>query len=231
MAITPCRREPFGAGTAPALLRPRLRLLRRSACAYAAADRLGVLVERSDESLLDACRRGDEAAWEALVARYQRLVYGIPRRAGLDADSASDVFQTVFVRLVAALETIEQPDRLRAWLVTTAKRETFRVIRKNRAQPALLDDIAETGGATPEPVDEGLPADKAFEEVETRDEVRRALDSIDERCRELLGLLFFSAEPPQYAEIASRLGMPEGSIGPTRARCLRKLLLQLENAR
>jgi RNA polymerase sigma factor (sigma-70 family) len=187
-------------------------------------------VERSDESLLEACRHGDEAAWEALVARYQCLVYSVPRRAGIDPDSASDVFQTVFARLVAALETIEQPDKLRAWLVTTAKRETWRVIRRNRAEPALLDDIAEDATKL-EPADEALPADKVFEELETLHEVRNALDSLDERCRELLTLLFYTAEPPQYAEIASRLGMPEGSIGPTRARCLKKLLLRLENTR
>jgi RNA polymerase sigma factor (sigma-70 family) len=72
---------------------------------------------------LQACRRGDEAAWEALVERYQRLIYTIPRRAGLDKDQAAEVFQEVFTTLFEKLETIEQPERLQAWLVTTARRK------------------------------------------------------------------------------------------------------------
>ena len=79
---------------------------------------------QSDEELLRACRRGDEAAWEALVRRYQRLVYAVPRRAGLDEDAAADVFQDVFATLLENVGAIEQPSRLHAWLVTTARRKT-----------------------------------------------------------------------------------------------------------
>ncbi|HKP13543.1 MAG TPA: sigma factor, partial [Blastocatellia bacterium] len=82
----------------------------------------------SDEALVLACRRGDETAWETLVERFQRLVYTISRRAGLDEDAAADVFQNVFASLVERLDRIEQPDRIQAWLVTTAKRETWRAI-------------------------------------------------------------------------------------------------------
>ena len=69
--------------------------------------------EERDGSLLEACKRGDQSAWNALVGRYERLVYSIPRRAGLDADAAADIFQTVFTRLVTSLDNIEQPERLR----------------------------------------------------------------------------------------------------------------------
>ncbi|HYN88511.1 MAG TPA: hypothetical protein VER55_08265, partial [Ardenticatenaceae bacterium] len=71
-------------------------------------------MESSDEALVLACRRGDAAAWEALVRRYQRLIYTIPRRAGLDEEQAADIFQRVFEKLVAKLHEIEQPDRVKA---------------------------------------------------------------------------------------------------------------------
>ncbi|HSB28198.1 MAG TPA: sigma-70 family RNA polymerase sigma factor, partial [Pyrinomonadaceae bacterium] len=82
----------------------------------------------SDAQLIKECRRGDEAAWESLVRRYQKLIYAIPRRAGLDEDEAAEVFQEVFTALLRQLENIEDPDRLHAWLVTTARRITWKMI-------------------------------------------------------------------------------------------------------
>jgi hypothetical protein len=78
------------------------------------------ILELSNEALLQACRRGDPLAWEALIRRYQRLVYAIPRRAGLDEDHMAEVFQRVFEKLVKYLDQIERPDRIGAWLATTA---------------------------------------------------------------------------------------------------------------
>ena len=141
---------------------------------------------QSDEELLRACRRGDEAAWEALVRRYQRLVYAVARRAGLDEDAAADVFQDVFATLLENVEAIEQPSRLHAWLVTTARRKTWLAIKRSRRAVAL--------------------------------------DELDERCRLLLTMLFYRADTPPYSEVAAALGTTEGSVGPTRARCLKKLL-------
>jgi DNA-directed RNA polymerase specialized sigma24 family protein len=77
-------------------------------------------MEPTDKQLLLACRRGEESAWEALVNRYQRLMYAIPRRAGLDDDQAAEVFQEVFTTLFQKLNDVDDPDRLHAWLVTTA---------------------------------------------------------------------------------------------------------------
>lgn len=186
-------------------------------------------MEQSDRELLLACRRGDEAAWEALVQRYQRLIYTIPRRAGLGEDLASDVFQEVFATLFEKLDEIENPDRLKAWLVTTARRKTWRSIsRENRAQ-TFGDDDDETGDAELSrlPDDAPLP-DEVLVQLEEQHQVQRAVAALDERCRELLTLLFYQAEPPPYSEIAARIGTTEGSIGPTRARCLQKLLRILE---
>ena len=169
---------------------------------------------RSDEQLLAACRRGDEDAWEALVLRYQRLIYAIPRRAGLDEDAAAEIFQDVFTTLLESIESIEQPSRLQAWLVTTAKRKTWRAVGRAKA---LRPFASEEGGSEDEMydlADEGLLPDEAL----TR------LEELGGRCQTLLQMLFYAAAPPPYSEIAAALGTSEGSIGPTRARCLKKLL-------
>lgn len=186
-------------------------------------------MEPSDKELLAACRRGEETAWEQLVQRYQRLVFTIPRRAGLNEDQAADVFQEVFATLLRKLNDIDDPERLHAWLVTTARRTTSRVIAK--AQLSIsVDDYAETLGeklaATP---DNAALADELLLRLEEQHRVRRALERLDERCQKLLKLLFYESEPLSYAEIASLLGTSEGSIGPTRARCLEKLLRLLES--
>lgn len=179
----------------------------------------------NDEALLAACRRGDEAAWEALLARYQRLVYAIPRRAGLDEERAGEVFQRTFVKLIEHLERIEEPARIRAWLVTTARRETWRLIsREAPAQsPADSDELQEEESRVSRlPNDDALP-DEVIAELEEQHAVRLAVAAMDERCRRLVSLLFYRPDPAPYAEIAQALDLPEGSIGPTRARCLQKL--------
>jgi RNA polymerase sigma factor (sigma-70 family) len=179
---------------------------------------------QSDEQLLAGCRRGDEGAWEALVLRYQRLIYAIPRRAGLDEDAAAEIFQEVFTTLLESIEAIEQPSRLQAWLVTTAKRKTWRAVGRARS---LRPFASEEGGGEDEMydlADEGLLPDEALTRLEEQHLVRAALTELGDRCRTLLQMLFYAAEPPPYSEIAAALGTSEGSIGPTRARCLKKLL-------
>src|SRR5215210_1787560 len=97
-------------------------------------------MERTDEQLLLACRRGEEAAWEALVTRYQRLIFTVARRAGLDEDLAAEVFQDVFATLLENIDSIEQPSRLHAWLVTTARRKTWRLISRRGPAHSFGDD-------------------------------------------------------------------------------------------
>jgi RNA polymerase sigma factor (sigma-70 family) len=182
-------------------------------------------MEHSDESLVRACRRGDETAWEVLVSRYQRLVYAVPRRAGLDAEASADVFQEVFVTLVRSLETLEQPERLSAWLLTIARRATWRHVQQRiaaRANLAELDEVAE------EALDGELLPEDALLLLEEQHEVRTALAQLDERCRQLLTMLFYSSVSPSYEQVAAALGMAEGSIGPIRARCLERLQRQIK---
>jgi RNA polymerase sigma factor (sigma-70 family) len=184
----------------------------------------------TDKQLLLACRRGEESAWEALVNRYQRLMYAIPRRAGLDDDQASDVFQEVFTTLFQKLNDIEDPDRLHAWLVTTARRKTWRLISKKRLTGQMQSGDDDDGSAEEIariPDDAPLP-DETLLKLEEQHRVRTALSGLEERCRKLLTMLFYQSETPSYSEIAVSLGISEGSIGPTRARCLEKMLRLLD---
>lgn len=187
------------------------------------ATTFNTLDEASDENLVLACRRGDADAWDVLVNRYQRLIYTIPRRAGLDEDQAAEVFQRTFVRLLGNLDRIRQPESIHAWLVTTARRETLQLIREEYNEKSIsptkehLDDEF-TSEAIPD--DQPLPGE-TLERLEEQHLVRLAIAEMDQRSRDLLNLLYYY--PLSYAEIAALLDIPEGSLGPTRARCLEKL--------
>ena len=181
----------------------------------------------SNEELIQACRRDDGAAWEILVRRYERLVYSIPLRAGLDRERAAEVFQQVFTKFVEHLDRIEQPDRIGAWLATTARRETWSLSqRESLTYPLSLDDNEEESHylAAGDP----LP-DKVLLRLEEQNMIRLAVAELNEQCRRLLRLLFFEPNPLSYAEIAEELDISEGSIGPTRIRCLKKLRRLLDN--
>ena len=182
-------------------------------------------MESSDEALVLACRDGDPLAWEALVMRYQRLVYAIARNAGLDVEQAADVFQRVFAALVESLDKIEQPAQIGAWLATTARHEAWRLSRRERAAYRVHGESIDQAD---EIADAELLPEALVLRLEQQHHVRTALASLDERCRRLLQLLFYRSDSPAYSEIASVLGIREGSIGPTRARCLHKLRRRLE---
>ncbi len=190
--------------------------------------------EEDDASLVARCRVGDASAWRTLVGRYQRLVYAIARRVGFDDHAAADVFQTVFVRLHEALPRLQQPERLQAWIVTTARRESLLQLRRAKRTVSLAPagEATADGGADDvagfDPVDEALLPDEQLEQLQELHRVRRALDALDERCRRLLLLLFDDGPAGGgYEQVGAELGMPVGSIGPTRARCLDKLRRQV----
>lgn len=177
----------------------------------------------TDADLVARCRAGDASAWSVLVHRYQRLVTAIVTRAGFDGHAAADVFQTVFLALLEHLPRLQQPERLQAWIVTTAKREALRA----RARAARLVSLnADEADAAPafEIADDAMLAEDALAELQQLQGLRVALDLLDERCRRLLAALYADEDrPPPYEQLAVSLGMPVGSIGPTRGRCLDKL--------
>jgi RNA polymerase sigma factor (sigma-70 family) len=175
--------------------------------------------ELDDAALVFACRSGDADAWDVLVTRYERLIYTIARNAGLDVDLAADVYQCVFASLVEHLASIEHPARIRAWLITTARHEAWRVKRREQLAGQLFNS-SEHAEALP---DEALPPHDLVLRIEEQHRIQAAVAALDDRCRQLIILLFYKAKSPSYAEIAATLGMVESSVGPTRARCLQKL--------
>ena len=184
---------------------------------------------RTDRELIAACLAGDAAAWEAIVARYQRLVYSIPLKARLSADDAADIFQSVWLKLYEKLTGLRDHEKLSSWLITTTTRELWRVTARKRrdAVPTAGDDDDQTDALSQIPATAPL-ADAERELLEQQQLVRAALDGLPERCRNLLTMLFYEKDELSYAEIARRMGMPVPSVGPTRARCLEKMRKSLQ---
>jgi RNA polymerase sigma factor (sigma-70 family) len=180
-------------------------------------------IESSDAQLLEACRRGDETAWNALVQRFQRLVAAVPRRAGLSEDLVAEVFQEVFLALFEKLDSIEQPDRLRAWLVTTAKFKTWRIVSKEKISQNIPEETDDEESFF-EITDEAPLPDEVLIELEEQHLVRTAVGELDERCRIMLTMLYLNETGATYAEVAQIVGVSETSISPLRARCLKKML-------
>lgn len=176
--------------------------------------------EHSDAQLIAACIKGEAWAWNVLVDRYKRLVYSIALRAGLGQEDAADVFQTVFTVLLENLSRIYEPQGLAAWLITTAKRTSWNVLRKRQRESTDSEGIAATLSAA----EEWLLSEH-WEEARWADQalVGQALERLSGRCKRLLRLLYYDRSEPTYEQISRRLRMPLGSIGPTRARCLQKM--------
>ena len=175
-----------------------------------------------DAGLVKRCRQGDQTAWDALVDRYQRLIYAIPRRAGLSEEQAADVFQEVFLTLVEKIDAIEQPERIRSWIVTTAKFKTWGVIRGSKGlySPETEEEMeAEMTAIT----DKSPLADDLLIELEEQHLIRTALTQLEERCQQILSMIYLCDPAASYAEVAVAIGVGETSISPLRSRCLKKL--------
>ncbi len=178
-----------------------------------------------DASLVRRCLQGDGSAWAALVARYERLIFAIARRGGLVEADGADVLQTVFLRLLKHMPTLNEPDKLQAWIVTTSKREVLTRRRRHEPTVPLDDPSADGNGRESEALqvaDDAAGPEASLEHWQRVMRVRRALESLDTHCRRLL-MVLFGSDSPGYSEASNLLDMPLGSIGPTRARCLEKL--------
>lgn len=181
-------------------------------------------LERSDAELLEACRRGDEQAWNSLVVRFQRLIAAVPRRAGLSEDLTAEVFQEVFLALLEKLDDIDQPERLRAWLVTTAKFKTWRIVAKEKISQKTSPQIDDEEENFFDIADESPLAEEVLIELEEQHLVRTAVSNLDERCRTMLMMLYLNEPPASYSAVAAAVGVSETSVSPLRARCLKKMM-------
>lgn len=166
---------------------------------------------------------GDPKAWDQLVRRHSQLVWVVARSHRLDRTDAADAVQNTWTALAEHLPRLTTPDRLRAWLVTTARRESLRILeRRSQERPAPCPgETALVHG--PEPRVLGTARDRA---------VKLAFDRLPDRCRTLLAL---HANAPEltYAQLAAALEMNTTSVGRTKSRCLdhlRRLLAQLDLA-
>lgn len=165
--------------------------------------------------LLEAAVRRDELAWNALVSRYAALVKSVARSYRLNVRDAEDVNQTVWLRLVEHVGEIRTPEALPKWIVTTTRHESLRVIRA-RARMSLVDRVVDTADEAAD------TAEAELLRAERDQAVRDGLAELEPKRRELLELL--ATDPPiSYRDISRRLGMPVGSIGPSRARSLARL--------
>ena len=168
-------------------------------------------------ALVSRAREGDQGAWNAIVERYLPLVCGLARRYRLSEADGDDVCQTVWLRLVEKLDDLREPAALPGWIATTTRNECLRVI-SGRKKMTPVDPVDSTTLA-------GVEDDVAGDDLvaaEERQALRDGLAALPEDRRELL-LILLTDPPVPYADISERLGIPIGSIGPTRARALEQL--------
>ena len=166
--------------------------------------------------LVEGALAGDQAAWDALVVRLERVVWKAVNMMTYDPEVRDDAFSATWLRLAERLDQIREPEKLPGWLTTTACNEVPIDSLDDRGQPTfdvLVADVDHAGT---------LVAD------ERRREVREAFGRLDENCRELLTVLLLADPPVPYDEASARLGRPIGALGPSRRRCLDKMRSLLE---
>jgi RNA polymerase sigma factor (sigma-70 family) len=172
--------------------------------------------------LFRAFRAGDEAKMGDLVALLTPLLWHTARAQRLDAQAAEDVVQMSWLALVRSADSIVDPQAVMQWLMVTVRREAWRMVKKSdQVEPREFeaDDLVTSP--------EALPEEQVLRgQADSR--LWQHMNQLSERCRALLRVVAF-ADRPDYASVAEALGMPVGSIGPTRGRCLAKLRLQLDN--
>jgi RNA polymerase sigma factor (sigma-70 family) len=175
----------------------------------------GTLASRAAQ-LFVAFRDGDESKMADLVSLVTPILWHTARAQRLDYDAAQDVVQTSWLALVRSADTIADPQAVLQWLIVSTRREAWRIVKKSgRDEPREFeaDDVVSPTRELPEEV--MLASDE-----ESR--LWQHIAQLPERCRALLRVIAF-ADRPDYAAVAESLGMPIGSIGPTRGRCLGKL--------
>ncbi len=172
--------------------------------------------------LVRQAAEGDRWAWERLVDQYARIIWAVTRDFKLAESDAADVFQATWLRLFEHIDRLEYPARVGSWLMVTARRECLRNVAARKRVVLVHDDgaLGDVVAHDPE-VDERLLADERAQHV------REAISHLPWQWQQLVRLLM--ADPqPSYAEISDQLGLPIGSIGPTRGRCLARLRALLQ---
>jgi RNA polymerase sigma factor (sigma-70 family) len=174
----------------------------------------------SNTEVLLAWRSG-VSGWDALVERYSRLVWSVPRSFRLSHADASDVYQCTWLCLAEHLDRVRRPESLGTWLVRTATRQSLAVVRARGREVPL--DRWEPESTLPAP-------DEVVVESDRQHRLWTALMTLNERCQRLLCIAAHSPEL-SYTQVAEALGMKVSSVGQTRSRCLAALRRKLEGDR
>ncbi|MGB1253122.1 MAG: RNA polymerase sigma factor [Candidatus Promineifilaceae bacterium] len=182
--------------------------------------------DQEDTALVQGCLDGNEVAWDALIERYNRLIYSIPLRYGVSQSLADEIFQETCLIMLEKLGTLRDQARVGSWIITTTRRLCMQHWRQNKRLKTS-------------PIEDDMDFDSGEEAVETsmlqleqQHLIYQALVNIPSRDQTLLRALYFDVPPRPYAEIAVALNVPLGSIGPLRARGLQKLrreMMRLES--
>ena len=178
--------------------------------------RARVRAERPTEALVAAAADGDPQAWRELIDRFAVLIRSVTRSHRLCDADAEDVAQLTWLRAVEHIGRLRDPERFGAWVCTTARRECLRILQGRKRVVPTADEVRTPLFAAH--VDE----DEIARAAERRTAVRAALGTLPPKQRTLLRLLHSEREP-SYDAISAQLGMPVGSIGPTRGRALERL--------
>jgi RNA polymerase sigma factor (sigma-70 family) len=165
---------------------------------------------------VDRARNGDRAALHELVRELNPLLWHVARSQGLDSEDAADVVQTTWLEMLRRLDDIRSPQALTAYLVTATRREAWHVRSRSRRQ------VPDGGPVLESAVDPGDEPHERLVSDERDQALWRHFQQLPERCRDLLRIVA-QVDRPDYAVIAEAMGMPRGSIGPTRGRCLAQL--------
>ena len=174
--------------------------------------------------LVLAARRGDRRAYELLVERHQRQVWAAVRGFRLSEADAGDAVQMTWLRLVENLHRLNDPERVGAWLSTTAKRECLRLIRRRGREIGTSDEFFAAVPDEANPTPEKQVTDDAMDQL-----LWGFVDELPSRGAHLLRAVTGS-DRPAYAEISKQTGMAVGSIGPTRGRYLTRLRKRIEES-
>jgi RNA polymerase sigma factor (sigma-70 family) len=170
---------------------------------------------------LERARHGEASALDEIVRDLNPLLWHVARAQGLSPDEAADVVQTTWLELLRRIHEIRSPQALTAWLVTATRREAWHARGRSRR-------LAPVGATLSESVPDPGPGPSERLLTDERDRALwRHVQRLPERCQTLLRIVA-QIDRPGYSAVAEALGMPRGSIGPTRGRCLAKLREMLE---
>ena len=170
---------------------------------------------RTDAELLELCKKGNNAAYEELIKRYGAVIYSICVKFGFSEWDCNDTFNEVWLIFIKNLPRI-QSESVKAWLAKVTENECKNLLRKNKKLTSLSDE----NGSQESEFITALP-DETIAKIQTANLLRIALNKLSKKCQKLIRLLFY--EKLSWKDSAEKLKIPQGSLGPTRKRCLEKM--------